>query len=259
MCQMVALVLCARGRAPPNLKTQRSPSESSTSFRMVDYSRFNGIGDSDDDSPAPTRAPAPAAPRPPPNVMDDLEDYFRRMDERRAAAESEQAEAESVAPASVERFSDTELTALKTVQFAAGRSSYQDCSICLADFETGEEVVELPCAAKHLFHTECARAALSRSIYCPLCRVDVRTPVAAAFIAARDAAGATPDAPLSPRSLGFTRDGGVILRYEPNPAPEVPRPSYIPRALASDAGFVEIAYPETGVARVWRVPRQEEH
>lgn len=227
---------------------------------MVDYSRFDGIGDSDDDSPAPSRAPAPAAPRPPPNVMDDLEDYFRRMDERRAAAESEQAEAESVAPASVERFSEDELAALKKVQFAAGSSSsYSDCSICLADFEPGEEVVELPCAAKHLFHAECAKAALSRSIFCPLCRVDVRKPIAAAAAAAHEAAGGTPDAPLSPRSLGFTRDGGVILRYEPNPAPDVPRPSYIPRALHSQAGCVEIAYPEAGVARVWRVPRQDEY
>ena len=226
---------------------------------MVDYSRFDGIGDSDDDSPAPSRAPAPAAPRPPPNVMDDLEDYFRRMDERRAAAESEQAEAESVAPASVERFSEDELAALKKVQFAAGRSSYSDCSICLADFEPGEEIVELPCAAKHLFHAECAKAALSRSIFCPLCRVDVRKPIAAAAAAAHEAAGGTPDAPLSPRSLGFTRDGGVILRYEPNPAPDVPRPSYIPRALHSQAGCVEIAYPEAGVARVWRVPRQDEY
>ena len=63
-------------------------------------------------------------------------------------------------------------------------------------------------------------------------------------------------APPSPRELGFTRDGGTILRFEPHPAPEIPRPSYISPELHESASLVEIEYPEQGVARVWRVPRE---
>ena len=127
-------------------------------------------------------------------------------------------------------------------------SSYTECSVCLADFEPGETLVELPCAARHLFHPHCAHAALSRSVHCPLCRVDVRP----ALVAPTPTA---PVAPPSPRQLGFTRDGGVIMRYEPHPAADVPRPAYIPRELHAQAGCVEIMYPEAGLARVWRVPR----
>ena len=46
----------------------------------MDYSRFDHIGSSssdDDDAPLPPRQPPPA-------VRDDLEDYFRRLDERRS-------------------------------------------------------------------------------------------------------------------------------------------------------------------------------
>ena len=64
-----------------------------------------------------------------------------------------------------------------------------------------------------------------------------------------------PRAPPSPRQLGRTRDGGVILRYEPTPPPDMPRPDYIPADQRHQAGYVEIEYPEHGVARVWRVPR----
>ena len=63
--------------------------------------------------------------------------------------------------------------------------------MCLADFEPGETLVELPCAARHLFHPHCAHAALSRSVHCPLCRVDVRPALVAP----------TPTAPVAPLYL----------------------------------------------------------
>ena len=51
---------------------------------MPDYSRFDHIVDSSDEE----EAAAPALPpRPPPNVLEDLEDYFRRLDERRSRSE----------------------------------------------------------------------------------------------------------------------------------------------------------------------------
>ena len=42
---------------------------------------------------------------------------------------------------------------------------------------------------------------------------------------------------------------------DPSPPVDVPRPHYIPRELHSQAGCVEIMYPDAGVARVWRVPK----
>ena len=62
--------------------------------------------------------------------------------------------------------------------------------------------------------------------------------------------------PVTPRQLGYTRDGGVILKYEPHPPSELARPSYIPESLRDQASYVEISYPQQGVARVWRVPRE---
>ncbi len=91
------------------------------------------------------------------------------------------------------------------------------------------------------------------STYCPLCRIDLR-PIFSS--------GADDDADdermPSPRQLGFTRDGGTIMRYDPNPHEDCPRPSYIPEELRSVASIVEIQYPDHGVARVWRVPRTRE-
>ena len=46
-----------------------------------------------------------------------------------------------------------------------------------------------------------------------------------------------------------------VPRYEPTPPPDMPRPDYIPDDQRHQAGYVEIEYPEHGVARVWRVPR----
>ena len=212
----------------------------------MDYSRFDNIQCSSDEEDEPAARP----PQPPPNVMDDLEDYFRRMDERRAEQEAEGGTEGSQAPMSVDRLDEQQLASLKAVCFTEGSSSYSECSVCLADFAAGESLVQLPCAAGHLFHAACAHAALARSVFCPLCRVDVRPALAASE---PQAAASRP--PLSPRQLGFTRDGGVILSYEPNPPAEVPRPSYIPRELHGQAGRVEIMYPDHGVARVWRVPR----
>jgi len=91
---------------------------------------------------------------------------------------------------------------------------------------------------------------LAGSVLCPLCRVDVKEVITAAR-------GVDEPMPLSPRQLGYTRDGGSILRYQPHPPADLPRPSYIPEAMHHMAEFVEIQYPEHGVARIWRVPRDD--
>lgn len=263
--------------------------------RMVDYSRFNGICDSDEEAEeAPVSSSErlqPRRTRPPPDVLDDLEDYFRRMDERTRSDASAEA-------ASVDRFDEPSLDKLEVCAFPSAlpcslpcsdtsSHGYTECAICLSEFEESDPCISLPCAARHLFHAECIKAHLRRSVTCPLCRVDLK---AILSLRARESereggresieAGLEPASPprgsggtsggysrggysrgrgspppSSPRSHGFTRDGGVILNYDPYPAPELERPSYIPRHLRELAEFVEISYPAHGVARVWRVPR----
>mmetsp|Transcript_8392 Transcript_8392/g.20766 ORF Transcript_8392/g.20766 Transcript_8392/m.20766 type:complete len:214 (+) Transcript_8392:287-928(+) len=208
---------------------------------MVDYSRFNGIGDDSEEEEGTSSASH--APQPPSAVMDDLEDYFRRIDER-------QPQESETAPPSVARFSAEQIDSLPSCAYDPSAASYSECSVCLADFEPAERLTQLPCAARHLLHPSCAAQCLSRSVFCPLCRVDLSA------IVPRHAAAPPP--PLSPRQLGFTRDGGVILRYEPRPPEEMARPAYIPAHARRDASFVEIQYPDRGVARVWRVPRPHE-
>ena len=45
------------------------------------------------------------------------------------------------------------------------------CTICLSDFEEGEDVRRLPCM--HLFHVECVDQWLKTNKCCPICRVDI--------------------------------------------------------------------------------------
>lgn len=211
---------------------------------MVDYSRFDRIGDSEDDEPLsqPTAvAPLPAA-QPhsaPPDVMDDLNDYFERMEQRRH-------DNDNAAPPSVDRFSEADVRAFSTTTFDPS-SSYEECSVCLSDFVAGEPLTVLPCAAKHVLHPRCAIDCLTRSAHCPLCRVDLA--------AIAPPSGAPQERPLTPRMLGYTRDGGVVQRYEPHPPAEMQRPAYVPANLRDQASYVEVAYPEQGIARIWRVPR----
>ena len=114
---------------------------------MPDYSRFDHIVDSSDEE----EAAAPAAPpRPPPNVLEDLEDYFRRLDERSADA-AMTASANDDGDAGVPHLSDEDLAELDTATYVAG-DGLPDCSICLAEFEACENLVRLPCAARHAFH-----------------------------------------------------------------------------------------------------------
>ncbi|CAG5136772.1 unnamed protein product [Candidula unifasciata] len=47
----------------------------------------------------------------------------------------------------------------------------EKCTICLSEFETGEDVRRLPCM--HLFHSECVDQWLSTNKKCPICRVDI--------------------------------------------------------------------------------------
>ncbi|KAH9524387.1 hypothetical protein Btru_054376, partial [Bulinus truncatus] len=54
---------------------------------------------------------------------------------------------------------------------ADGNNHQEKCTICLSEFETGEDVRRLPCM--HLFHSECVDQWLATNKNCPICRVDI--------------------------------------------------------------------------------------
>ena len=160
---------------------------------MVDYSRFDSIGDSSDEegdtnTPSMYETPprSPPGNQPPTDIMEDLEDYFRRLEERRSEGGN------TAEPVDVERFSDVEFDALSSVQLMKGAqessttptiqfvatdetsSILTECAICLCDFQDGETLIRLPCAAGHMFHRPCIRAALAREFtsQCHTVRLD---------------------------------------------------------------------------------------
>jgi hypothetical protein len=49
----------------------------------------------------------------------------------------------------------------------------QSCSVCLEKFKQGEDIIELHCDSKHIFHPDCIEdwARINRT--CPLCRIDI--------------------------------------------------------------------------------------
>lgn len=140
------------------------PRRAALDHDMVDYSRFDGIGDSDEEEEEQEQRPPMQPPmrppmRPPTNVLDDLEDYFRRMDERSARVAEEQGSEPEMA--SVDRFDEGLLELLEVFSFSAAAESYSECAICLSDFAEGDECVRLPCAARHVFRASCIKAHLA--------------------------------------------------------------------------------------------------
>jgi hypothetical protein len=236
-----------------------SPPGAPRGNQPINYSRFDHIGSSDEDDESPRSRPRINPPQPPADVRDDLEDYFRRLDERRVDRDGADTNVSDAVSASVERFTNAQIAQLKSFEHehseaASSSSAHSECAICLGEFEVGQTLTALPCAAAHAFHADCVKSALARSVYCPLCRVDVRALMIATETT--DVIDPSKMPPLTPRQLGFTRDGGVIQRYDPHPPAELPRPSYIPPHQAGRAELVEIFYPNHGMARVWRLPRE---
>ncbi|KAL9272115.1 E3 ubiquitin-protein ligase ARK2C-like protein [Drosera capensis] len=48
-----------------------------------------------------------------------------------------------------------------------------ECSICLKDFENGENITTLPCL--HQYHHKCIKHWLKENKGCPICRIEVKT------------------------------------------------------------------------------------
>ncbi|UYV81556.1 RNF111 [Cordylochernes scorpioides] len=53
----------------------------------------------------------------------------------------------------------------------SGDQEEEKCTICLSEFEEGENVRRLPCM--HLFHMGCVDQWLGTNKRCPICRVDI--------------------------------------------------------------------------------------
>jgi len=112
------------------------------------------------------------------------------------------------------------------------------CSICLADFEDGEEGRTLPC--EHLFHVPCIDGWLAQHLQCPLCRhllpaLQALAPTAspptaptpspfAAPPATSPPAGVTTNsymAVAAPTAVAATTTGGAPAAATSGPAPEI--------------------------------------
>ncbi|CAJ1455916.1 unnamed protein product [Effrenium voratum] len=126
---------------------------------------------------------------------------------------------------SVERFDDTDLSALSRRR--PDGSDSVECSICLAHLLPSEEAVQLPCAARHTFHNDCVRPWLMQNV--TRWRRHFGDPLAVELGGHQDsltasiwcAGGMSPQKRFSFSLGGYTRDGGVILRYEPRPVSTV--------------------------------------
>ena len=69
----------------------------------------------------------------------------------------------------------TKVIALSAADVAAFETLHDKrCCICLCDYETGDEVRQLPC--EHGCHLDCMDQHLAQSKFCPMCRTEVLTP-----------------------------------------------------------------------------------
>ena len=55
-----------------------------------------------------------------------------------------------------------------------GAPSDDECAICMAKYKAKDEVVQLPCEGKHVFHKRCLMQWFERQPVCPTCRFDCR-------------------------------------------------------------------------------------
>ena len=63
--------------------------------------------------------------------------------------------------------------ASKGLEHSKGEAEEPHCSICLGEYEAGEDLVCLPC--KHLYHDDCISSWCSNHTRCPLCNLDLES------------------------------------------------------------------------------------
>ena len=47
------------------------------------------------------------------------------------------------------------------------------CVICYCEFEEDDQISELACDDRHIFHTECVQKWLEKDLRCPMCKKEV--------------------------------------------------------------------------------------
>eukprot|EP00831_Metopus_contortus_P029455 TRINITY_DN24232_c0_g1_i4.p1 TRINITY_DN24232_c0_g1~~TRINITY_DN24232_c0_g1_i4.p1 ORF type:complete len:251 (+),score=37.83 TRINITY_DN24232_c0_g1_i4:44-796(+) len=63
---------------------------------------------------------------------------------------------------------------LDDVSFSYCRNiNANSCTVCLADFKNGENVVILDCSERHVFHMDCIKSWLEKANVCPACRAPI--------------------------------------------------------------------------------------
>ncbi|KAI8806392.1 hypothetical protein BJ742DRAFT_816704 [Cladochytrium replicatum] len=81
--------------------------------------------------------------------------------------------AERIGPARPRGVNEDQFESLPIVKYDSSKSDEKNtCSICLSDFENGEELVMFP-KCTHSVHKECGEKWLKQSNSCPICRVEV--------------------------------------------------------------------------------------
>jgi E3 ubiquitin-protein ligase DOA10 len=53
-----------------------------------------------------------------------------------------------------------------------GEEAFQNCLVCLSEYEKGDEVRTMPCL--HYFHKDCIDKWLGKSNNCPICKFDIK-------------------------------------------------------------------------------------
>lgn len=47
------------------------------------------------------------------------------------------------------------------------------CTVCFGRFEPSDDVIQIPCQQKHVFHLKCATSWMEKSEQCPLCKTNI--------------------------------------------------------------------------------------
>ena len=61
----------------------------------------------------------------------------------------------------------------KSFKDYVNKADIETCVICQMDFKDDEEIAELNCNDKHIFHSECIKEWLTHQMICPTCRKPV--------------------------------------------------------------------------------------
>ena len=104
-----------------------------------------------------------------------LEEYMRLVEQRRMAQLSRGASQTCIERNTLSHSYKRLLRSSSNVDGDGQEDNTEKCTICLCEFEEGEDVRRLPCM--HLFHVSCVDQWLTTVKFCPLCRVDIEAQV----------------------------------------------------------------------------------